>query len=123
MATDMKKKLDAADLAVFTGTEHWYKHWLGRVVYTDGVKYVSENAGAYWLIDEIAINQSRPKITAEGFQVWKLEVDLEKRRGVLTCDDGDGRIVFTKQIEFTDFPLSEIKLYCTDGVILLPSEY
>ena len=41
----------------------------------------------------------------------------------LACDDGNGIIVFTKQIEFTDFPLPEIALYFTDGVILLPSEY
>lgn len=55
--------------------------------------------------------------------MWTLEVDLERREGLLTCDDGNGNVVFSKKIEYTDFPLSEIKLYCADGVILLPSEY
>jgi hypothetical protein len=40
-----------------------------------------------------------------------------------TCDDGNGNIVFTKEIEHTDFPLDEIKLYFADNVIHLPSEY
>ncbi len=45
----------------------------------------------------------------------------------LTLEDGND-IVFAKQsIEFTDFPLPELKLYCCyDGetwAIMLPSEY
>ena len=123
MATETKKKLDTADLDQFTGTENWYQHWLGKCTYTDGVKFLAEQAGAFWLIDEVAINQTRPKVRAEEFQVWILTTDLEKRKAVLQCEDGNDNVVFTKQIEFTDFPLSEIKLYCTDGVILLPSEY
>jgi hypothetical protein len=50
-------------------------------------------------------------------------VDLEKRKGVLRCEDGDGHVVFTKNIPFTDFPMPEIKFYLVDGTILLPSEY
>jgi hypothetical protein len=41
----------------------------------------------------------------------------------LACDDGNDRGVFTKAIPFTDFPEPGITLYCTDNVILLPSEY
>jgi hypothetical protein len=123
METETKKTLDESDLANFTGSENWYRHWLGKFLYTDGAKYVADQAGAYWLIDEIAINQTRPKVRAEEFQVWVLKVDLAKRKSVLTCDDGNGNVVFTKRIEYTDFPLPEIRFYCTDGVILLPSEY
>ena len=74
------------------------------MLFTDGVKFIADSAGAYWLIDEIAINQTRPKVRAEEFQVWVLKVDLEKRKGVLSCDDGNGNVVFTKRIEYTDFP-------------------
>jgi hypothetical protein len=41
----------------------------------------------------------------------------------VTCDDGNGNIVFTKEIEHTDFPLDEITLYFANNVIHLPSEY
>jgi hypothetical protein len=106
-----------------TRLENWYQHWLGKSLYTDGVKYIADQAGAYWLIDEIAINQTRPKVRAGEFQVWTFTVDLDKRKGVLACDDGNGNVVFSKRIDYTDFPLAEIKLYCADGTILLPSEY
>ena len=40
-----------------------------------------------------------------------------------TCDDGNGNTVFTKKIEYTDFPLDEITLYFANNIIHLPSEY
>src|SRR5882757_828930 len=55
------------ELAQFTGTEHWYRHALNRnVLFTDGAKYVADQAGAYWLLDEIALIQHYDKhIAAE----------------------------------------------------------
>ena len=112
------------DLAQFTGTEHWYGHPMARkVVYTDGVKYVADTAGAYWLIDEIAFGQTVAAVAAEEFQVWTLTVDLAGKNAVLTCDDGNDRVVFTRLIGLTDFPLEEIRFYFTDNTILLPDEY
>jgi hypothetical protein len=117
------KRLEPEDLCQFIGTENWYQHSLVRsVTYTDGAKYVADNGGAYWLLDEIALAQKFiAAVKREPFQVWKLTVNDHK--GLLTCDDGDGKVVYTKQIPFTDFPLSEIKFYFTDNVILLLSEY
>ena len=47
------------ELQQFTGTEQWFRHGLNRkVLYTDGVQYVAEQAGAYWLVDEIALAQA-----------------------------------------------------------------
>jgi hypothetical protein len=123
MESETKKTLDESELVNFTGSENWYQHWLGKMLFTDGVKFIADQAGANWLVDEIAISQTRPKVRAEEFQVWVLKVDLENRTGVLSCDDGNDNLVFSKKIEYTDFPLAAIKFYCTDGVILLPSEY
>jgi hypothetical protein len=115
--------LNTEDLNQFIGSEHWYQHSLVRsITYTDGAKYVADHGGAYWLLDEIALAQkSSGAVKAEPFQVWKLTV--ADHEGVLTCDDGDGHIVYQKPIPFTDFPLPEIEFYFTDNVILLPSEY
>ena len=117
------KTLKAEDPESFIGSENWYRHGLVRsVTYTDGAKYVADSGGAYWLLDEIALAQKfNARIKAEPFQVWKLAVS--DNRGLLTCDDGNDNIVFTKKIPFTDFPLPEIRFYFTDNVILLPSEY
>jgi hypothetical protein len=126
MQSDIQKKttLSADDLAQFTGTEQWYRHSINRnVLYTDGAQYVAEQGEAYWLLDEIALIQPYDKnVAAEEFQVWKLTVRPEKTAS-LTCDDGNGNIVFTKEIPFTDFPLETITLYFANNVIHLPSEY
>jgi hypothetical protein len=92
------------------------------VLFTDGAKYVADAGGAYWL-DEIALAQRYEKSVAdEEFQLWKFKVNFN-RTATLTCDDGNGNDVFTKAIEYTDFPLPEIALYFTNSTILLPGEY
>lgn len=119
----MSKSLTASDLAQFTGSKVWYRHSMVRSVsYTEGVRYVASTGGAYWLIDEIAFAQVRLNLTSENFQRWMLVVDNDAR-GLLSCDDGNGRMLFKKRLSFTDFPLEEFTLYCCGKVILLPSEY
>ena len=120
---DTERRFTIAELGQFTGTEHWYRHHIARgVLYTDGIRYVAERAGAYWLIDEIALVQgSDAALDGEEFQVWTLIVDGSD--AILRCDDGNGRVLLEKRIDYTDFPEPGIKLYCTDGVIMLPSEY
>jgi hypothetical protein len=117
-------RLNKADLTQFTGTEQWYRHGINRsVLFTDGAKYVADTAGAYWLLDEIALIQPYDKrVAAEEFQVWKLVVRPD-RTAKLTCDDGNDTILSTKEIEYTDFPLDEISFYFTNNVNYLPSEH
>jgi hypothetical protein len=117
------KTLTKADLVQFTGTEHYFRHPINRkVLYTDGAQHVAEAGGAYWLLDEIAIIQPYDKrVAAEEFQVWKLAVRPD-HTATLTCEDGNSNTVFTKEIEFTDFPLHEITLWFENRVIYLPSE-
>jgi hypothetical protein len=122
--TAMSKTFDKDQLRHFTGSEHWYRHGINRkVTFTDGAKYVADTAGAYWLLDEIAIIQPYEKsVAAEEFQVWTLKV-RENHTATLTCEDGNRHVVFTKEIEFTDFPSDEITLWFANNTIFLPSEY
>ena len=117
-------KLTQADLNQFTGSETWYRHGVNRnVLFTEGAKYVADQAGAYWLLDEIAIVQPHDKrVAAEEFQVWKLVV-RSNSTATLACEDGNGNILFSKEIESTDFPLDEISLWFANNVIYLPSEH
>ena len=127
-------KLTEAELRQFTGTENWYRHNLARtVLYTDGVQYLAEKAGAYWLIDIIATESVMlPNLKGEGFQVWKLTIDTQGSGADLVVDDGNGNELHRRHIAFTDFPLPEITLWCNENedpsvnakrVIMLPSEY
>jgi hypothetical protein len=121
---DTNRRLDPAIMASFTGSETWHQHGLVRsILFTEGAKYVADAAGAYWLLDEIATNQLRPKIRREEFQVWKLIVDADHQSAVLCCEDGNSRTVWRKRIDFTDFPGEGITLYFANNVIHLPSEY
>ena len=112
-------------LAMQTGTSHYWKvsPFKNAPVITDGVKVMIDMCEAYWLVNYIASYQVEAKIRKEEFQVWKLERHQDDT-AILTCDNGNGRILVTEEISYTDFPLPEgIRLYLDNGVLLLPSEY
>jgi hypothetical protein len=129
------KTLSEHDLRQFTGSENWHRHGMQRrLIYTDGVQYLAEQGGAYWLIDAIAsyVNsrQMGAAQLADGrlhtVQFWRLTV--RDGRGLLECyaDSGVPPCI-TQEIEYTDFPLPAVKLFMTfDGehwCLMLPSEY
>ena len=110
-------------LPQFTGTEHYHRHqsWL---LLTDGAKWLAESAECYWLYDIIA--SVRPILAKDWFAVVKLTV--KDQQGDVTVEDGNDNVLYTQHIEYTDFPLPEIRLYVADAeegtkVIMLPSEY
>ena len=59
-------------------------------------------------------------LQADPAQISKANAD---QTAPLTCEDGNGRAVFSKPLAFTDFPLDTITLWFTNNTILLPSEY
>jgi len=119
-----EKSLNPEIMGQFNGSEHWYRHGLvPTITFTDGAKYVADAAGAYWLLDEIALAQRfDPKVAAEEFQVWKLSVN-DNDSATLVCEDGNYNVVSTKAIPFTDFPHEGVTLWFADNVIYLPSEH
>jgi hypothetical protein len=112
-----------ADLEQFTGSQTIYRHSLGMLRYTEGVKYLAQEAQCYWLLDAIGSYQHRllanPKL--KEFQIWRLAVKDES--GVLICEEDTDIEVLRQVIEYTGFPLPGITLYLTDKVLMLPSEY
>jgi hypothetical protein len=120
-------------LAQFYGTEGYTRlsplH--GRLVCTDGVVWLAENAECFWLIDAIASYQrdAMKDESLQSIQFWKLTV--KDRLGILICERDEGDVAFTQTIRFTNFPLPEIKIWVEAGsvgdkpvmVCLLPSEH
>ena len=120
--------LTETDLKHFTGTSCYYQYLCGLKL-TDGVKYLADEAGAYWLLEIISSYQHDPRIRREPFQVWELKLSPDnattgKHEAVVTMKTDSNRPLMVKQqIEHTDFPLDTIELFLIDGVILLTSEY
>lgn len=96
---------------------------------TDGTFFLDQN-GAGWLIDAICICSRLKGLSHKtgGMQHWLLKKNKKGGGAVLTCDDGGyatgtPKVVYRQKVEFTDFPLAEIKFYLTDSVLLLVGEY
>ena len=118
-----------ADLDNFTGTTQWYKGTLG-LLFTDGIHFLAEQAGAHWLIDVVASYQPQlnrnPRLA--DFQLWQIRRTKGKNpAGVtVTCrGDSDEPPVVTQYIPYSDFPESLLPLewYVEGGVMLLKSEH
>lgn len=114
----------------FNGSDYFTK-WsplFPKAVLTEGARYLSEAADAYWLMDAIASWQSDRKVHAQDFQVWILRQQADQS-WTLLCEDGNYNVVAKQEIEFSDFPLSEgITLWAIHNelagiTIMLPSEY
>ena len=72
--------------------------------------------------DTALAQEGNVRVAAEAFLLWTLTIKPD-HTATLACEGGNGKPVFAKAIACTDFPLAEITLYCTQGIILLPSEY
>ena len=108
------------NLKNFCGTTTYYKY-LCNTSLTDGTKYLAEACGAFWLMDIIASYQQ--KFSHCLFQIWELKITSRPKAVVTMKEDTDSPILAKQEIEYTDFPLDEIKMYCENRVIFLPSEY
>lgn len=63
------------ELNAFTGTTRYFRHPSG-ILFTEGVNYLAESAGAYWLIDVVASYQ--PRVRSERFQLWELTTSPDR---------------------------------------------
>ena len=110
-------------LALFTGSERMFYHPLFRSInYTEGVKYVSDNEAAWLVTDILAVVTGLPKVKREEFVVAELVVHADKSATV-TYTDGNEKKLHKQDYPITNFPLSDIKFFITDNVMMLPSEY
>lgn len=110
--TGRQKAVKVREHEAYTmGTEYYHKHPLhSRLVYTDGIKFLAETCGAYWLIDLVASHQPgiRAKLgAARNFQVWRLRSYMIEAWSD-TPDESD--LLASQEIPYTDFP-SELMPY------------
>jgi len=108
------------DLSGFIGSDEIYRHSTGNL-YTQGIDYVAKTCGAFWLIDIVFFAQAHPKVRAEEFQIWTLTVTGSS--AVITCKgDTHWPVVYRQQINLTDFPEGEFRMFFENKTLCLPSE-
>jgi hypothetical protein len=111
-------------LSQFTGTEHYYRHVLCKLKYTDGVAFFAENAGggAYWFLDIVCTELMQLQQTVPFIHVVLDSSEIENR-ATLMADDGNDELLWRKEIEFTDCPPGSWEFYLIGGVLMLSREY
>lgn len=120
----MTPALQITDYEHFTGSMEYHR-WSGFLpfVLTDGAKALADDTGCYWLMDTIAVfKQNSPALWNEPFLVITIKKD-DTGSAIVIFDDGNENVLAMTPVTFTDFPFTEFKLYLTDGVIMVPSEY
>jgi len=98
------------------------------MIYTAGVKFLADEAKAYWLLDAIASHLPNPKLNREEFQVWHLRVEANRSARLWATDGNTDTPLVQQDIEYTDYPegMCEMYLIRTPGepdVLMLPVEY
>lgn len=112
------------NLAQFCGSEDFFStQFIRGFVYTEGVRYFAEKAGAYWLVDDVALF-FKNKVKMTGFATVKAISKNNKVRLVL---EDEGVKYGEKRYSFSDLPEGEWLFYLQyDGqrvFMMLPSEY
>lgn len=117
-----------AMLAQFHGTELVYKIPLIGTTYTDGISYLAKAANCFWLVTDASViahslvNRSA-FITIDFKKVSPKERAALGYEAIIEYSDGNDHILETHTYHITDFPLESIRLFFTDGTLMLPSEY
>jgi hypothetical protein len=117
---------DVQPVMVPLGSDGYRRHGAGKLLWTDAIQHLAEQDGAHWLIDAIASYQLdwrvRHNPMLQEIQFWQLRRSKGGGAVLTVVEDSDRPPVIEQKIEYTDFPLEEIKLYLEGGVLMLPSE-
>lgn len=120
MNTATQSKITQANLEQFYGTEGYFFNPLWpNYMYTDGCKWLSDN-GAAWLITD-CLGYAQQFSKRHDFIAFKLTVANEE--GTLSVEDGNGNVLKSVALTYTDFPLPSVLLYFTNNVLMLSGEY
>ncbi len=122
----MESKQLLNELQKFSGTEHYYTSTFKRLLLTDGIHYLREQANCYWLIDIVESVQHLNNIKHnDAFIVWKIEKHESDKATITAWADTPYRsdLLYKQELEYTDFLLEDFEFYQCSNVLLLKSEY
>ncbi|MDU7519866.1 MAG: hypothetical protein E7K72_00495 [Roseomonas mucosa] len=85
---------------------------------TEGVMHLANEAGCFWLVDQVCAAQAEPAVRRLPVQIWTLDVSRD-RSAALACGDGRGRVLHDRAVAWTDFPLTSVALRVEAGLVAL----
>ena len=112
----------------FCGSTTYYKIPLVKARYTEGIKYLADQAQCHWLVTDTAVvcKSLKNKSTFIVILFKRNPKSVQERthkETKITYADGNGTILLEQEYEFTDFPLDELRLFFVDDMLMLPNEY
>ena len=115
-------------LARYQATGCLYQLPICSTLYTDGIRYLAQNAKAYWLLTDASVMGKSLKEKSRFITVdFKRTPPTERKKtghdATITYGDGNGKVLTRQHYHSTDFPLDELRLFFVDNTLLLPSEY
>lgn len=116
------------ELKQFIGTERVFRIPLIGTRFTDGLKYLADEAKCFWLITDASVvakslsNRSH-FITIDFRRLSEKEQFEMQCEAIIKYGDGNDNILETHRYNVTDFPLDELRLYFVNDTLMLPSEY
>jgi len=113
--------LTLKDLNQYYGTEGY--HNVMGVNVTDGIAYIIKNGYSWFVTDFISLVITKHEsIKDEEFLSIKLKLNADEHKAIMEVTDGNDKILYTQNYEYTDAK-KELNLFYTDGVLLLSGEY
>jgi len=106
----------------------FYRIPLLNTRYTDGIKYLTEVADCFWLVTDVSVIAksliNRSYFVTIDFKKLSEEIqDAIGYEAIIEYSDGNGNVLETHKYHSTEFPLDKLRLFFTDGTLMLPSEY
>ena len=125
---NFKSKQLIDQLQGFCGSTTCFKIPLVKARYTEGVKYLAEQAQCHWLITDTAVvcKSLKNKSTFIVILFKRNSTSVQERthkEAKIAYADGNGTILLEQEYEYTDFPLDELRLFFVDDMLMLPNEY
>jgi hypothetical protein len=106
----------------FTGEEGCHPHSSGAFIYTEGVRFLMEQAEVAWFVDLIAALQPRAleDPALRNFQLW--EMHFVRGGAVAVCSRDSDDVAFRRWLPGAHEALPYVRLYLTAAVLHLPTE-
>ena len=110
--------LELKEIGQFYGTTQYYN--VMGINATEGIKYIMDN-GYAWVVTDAAVI-IRMLLKNEKFVLIKLKLNKEEGTAIIEYSDGNNNKVHEQKYEWTNAK-KNLKLYYSNGVLMLPGEY